>query len=149
MGNISDVCGKSKVSKQDVLDILCFRNKTNILALRQHMGDEAFMAVLDKFSGTYIRFPKIERVIDTMNDAILATLFLDMRRKSRKGPDGTVDAKAWHEAEVRFFKQADKSGVKHEVAKARARGILKELESVKGWRDGMDNFEAQPKKDFI
>lgn len=149
MGQVSDACGKHKVQTKDVLDLLCFRNKTNILALRQHMGDHAFLGVLDKFSGTYIRFPKVERVFDTIDDAILATLFQDMREKAKKRGDGTVDLAAWQEAEIRFFRHAEKTGVKHEVAKARARGILRELNKVQTWRGGMDAFENAPKADFL
>lgn len=148
MGNVSDVCNKAKVGNKDVLDLLCYRNKTNILALRQHMGDHAFLGVLDKFSGTYIRFPKIERVIDTINDAILAMMFEDLREKARKRADGQEDVAAWNEAEARFFKFADKTGVKHEVAKKRARGILRELQKIRGWRDRMDEFEAEPPADL-
>lgn len=148
MGLVNESIQKTRVRTKDVLDLLCFRNKTNILALRQHMGDEAFLAILDKFAGTYIRFPKPERVVDTMNDAILATLYIDMREKARRREGVPVDLVAWHEAEARFFKHAQKTGVKHEVAKARARGIIRELERTRGWRGDMDKFEAEPRKDF-
>lgn len=137
---ISNELKKQEIKSSDILDLICYRSKTNILALREYVGDHAFLAILDKFAGTYIKFPKADKVYEVVEDATLAMLYEIMKEKKR-----SKNLREWNDAEFRFNKQCDKMGIKWEVGRRRAVTILSELRQVHIWQTEMRQFDREAK----
>lgn len=120
---------RAKVGSDDFLDVLCFRHQRhNILALRESVGDEPFLAILDHFAGTYVRFPTAGHSVDTANEIHLARLYENMRKKAKSG------AKDWNDVETKFINLATRMGYGYERAVRRAKALLHEIDEARQWR---------------
>lgn len=137
---ISNELKKQEIKPVDVLDLICFRSKTNILALREYVGDHAFLSILDKFAGTYVKFPKADKVYEVVEDATLAMLYEIMKEKKKAN-----NLREWNDAEFRFNKQCEKMGIKWEVGRRRAVTILNELRQVHIWQSELRKFDRDAK----
>ena len=144
MSNVKEKLQQTPIRMKDVLDLVCFRNKTNILALRQYLGDTAFIAILDKFAGTYVRFPKAEWIYQSMEDSVLAMLYDNMKVQKKSG-----GVKAWNDAEFRFNKQCEKMKITFETGQRRAHSVLKEMRQVREWYKAMDVCDKNFVKDIF
>jgi hypothetical protein len=113
----------------DYLDLVSFRNpQHNILNLRDIVGDEKYLTLMDKFAGNYTRFPTAKNALEAVDDLILITLWEDLNDKKK---NGTTDQ--WNAAEAVFIKHGQKMGLKFINAKRRARAVTKELVQARNW----------------
>ena len=127
------------VDPADFLDLVSYRNPThNILNLRKVVGDEKYILLLDKFSGSYTRFPTSKNLLEAIQDIVLVHLWEEV--KEQKASNSVA---AWNEAETRFIKHAQKMGMEYKAAARRAKGIIKELVTARTWANA---HEAQGQK---
>ncbi len=129
MENIFSQHARQHVEPADFLDLVSYRNQQhNITNLRAVVGDEKYILLLDKFAGSYTRFPTPKNVLAAIDEIMLAQLWVDLKEKSRQ--PGLIK---WNEAETRFIRQAGKMGLEYEQAKRRAKAVLKELVKARNW----------------
>lgn len=96
------------------------------------------MALLDKFAGTYIRFPTASHVLQSANDVALSILYEELKKAF-----ATRNPVLWQEAETRFIKFAERQGMSYLQAKKKSKAIRKELDAANQWIDGIKNWEKR------
>ena len=127
------------LNSSDFLNLICFKHqKHNLVSLREIVGDKGLITLLDRFAGTYIRFPTASHTLDAVNEVYLAILYQDLKVKA-KG----IDPVAWNEAEKRFNKFAERMGLKGTKARTTAKNILKEIEKANSWWSDIKRFQKQ------
>lgn len=141
MDSIFNQQARQYVEPADFLDLVSYRNQQhNITNLRAVVGDEKYIMLLDKFAGSYTRFPTPKNALQAIDDIMLAQLWHDLQEKA--GQKGLV---AWNEAETRFIRQAGKMGMDYKQAKRRAKTVLKELITARQWAN-LHDINRQPSK---
>lgn len=121
------------------INLICFRHqKHNLDKLREITGDKGLVTLLDKFAGTYVRFPTASHTLDAVNEVYLGLLYQDLKLKA-KG----LDPVAWNEAEKRFNKFAERMGLKGNKARLKAKEILKEIDKANVWWSEIKRFWHQ------
>ncbi len=129
MDNIFSQHARQHVEPADFLDLVSYRNQQhNITNLRAVVGDEKYILLLDKFAGSYTRFPTPKNVLLAIDEILLAQLWVDLKEKS--GLPGLIK---WNEAETRFVRQGTKMGLDYKQSKRRATTVLKELLKARTW----------------
>lgn len=120
---------RQMVEPSDFLDLVSHRNPThNIINLRAVVGDEKYILLLDKFSGSYTRFPTAKNLMEAIQDIVLVRLWEEVKEKK-----ASQNLAAWNEADARFVKQAQRMGMEYKAAVRRAKGITKELVVARNW----------------
>jgi len=134
MDSIFSQYARQHIEPADFLDLVSYRNQQhNITNLRAVVGDEKYILLLDKFSGSYTRFPTPRNSMQAVDDIMLAQLWADLKDKA--GQKGLVE---WNEAETRFIRQAAKMGMEYQQAHRRAATVLKELIKARQWANMHD-----------
>ncbi len=124
---------KQLIDTCDFLDLVSYRNpQHNILNLRAVVGDEKYMALLDKFAGNYTRFPTTKNALEAVDDLLLVNYF-HILQDAKAAAKKTGKNDAWNAAEARFITHGQKMGMDYRNAQRRARTITKELVSARTW----------------
>ena len=143
MDNILTPSTRDAIDETQFLDLLCYRHQRHhILSLREVLGDEYVVHLLNRFSSMYVRFPTPRKSQEAADDLILSVLWQDMKAKAK-----SENAIAWAEAEAKFIKHGQRMGLPFNKAAARARVVTKELEKARGWLDRIRQQEARPRSD--
>ena len=136
---------KPAIDSKEFLNYICYKHqKHNLLSLRDIVGDAGLVALLDKFGGTYIRFPTASHTLQAANDVVLSMLYEELKKAF-----ATRNPTLWQEAETRFTKFAERQGMNYLQGKKKAKAIRKELEEANSWLANIKSWEArnQPKED--
>lgn len=154
MQNFKDLVTKSLIDTKGVLDLFCFRNKTNILSLREILGDETFLMLLDRFNGQYIRFPKFEKLSEIWEDAVLAELHSALSAANRAVPRGDKEDKKPALLKVvaieqKFLKHCEKMKIDYKTAVRRVKAIKADLKKAAQWKSELDTFNKKEPKDIL
>ncbi len=121
------------------VNLICYRHqKHNLMTLRDIVGDKGLVTLLDRFAGTYIRFPTASHTLQTVNEVYLAMLYQDLKTKAK----GT-DPMAWHNAEKKFAKFAERIGYTILKARKLSKNILKELDEANKWWTEIKRWEVR------
>jgi hypothetical protein len=102
------------------------------------VGDAKMVALLDKFGGTYIRFPTASHTLQAANDIALCLLYEELKKAF-----ATRNPVLWQEAETRFIKFAERQGLNYLQAKKKSKAIYKELQEANTWLDNIKSWEKR------
>jgi hypothetical protein len=157
MGTFKDLLGKNLIEPRQVLDLVCYKNKTNILKLRERLGDETFKWFLDTFAGAYIRFPKHEKLSEIWEDAVLAQLYNALQAAKRAVPRGEkVEPKDRLPflkdvtyAETKFIKQCEKMKIDPRKGVWRAKSINADLKKAAKWKAELAAFDTKEQEEIV
>ncbi len=96
------------------------------------------IALLDRFAGTYIRFPTASHTLQAANDVALCLLYEELKKAF-----ATRNPTVWQEAETRFIKFAERQGLSYLQAKKKSKGIYKELIAANQWAENVKSWEKR------
>lgn len=130
---------KPAIDSKEFLNFLCYKHQRhNLLSLREVVGEAGMVLLLDRFSGTYVRFPTASHVLQSANDVALSMLYRELLKAF-----ATRNPVLWQEAETRFIKFAERQGLSYLQAKKKSKAIRKELEAANQWLDNIKNWEKR------
>jgi hypothetical protein len=125
--------------KEELVNFICYKHqKNNIMNLRKVVGDEGLLSLLNKFAGTYTKFPPITQIVQLANQLHLVTLYDELKAAAVSG-----DPSKWQEAENRFVKFAEMKFelTDYTTAKLRAKQLKMEFAKAKEWVEALNSWE--------
>lgn len=130
---------KPAIDSKAFLNFICYKHQRhNLLSLREIVGEAGMVTLLDRFSGTYVRFPTASHVLQAANDIALCMLYEELKKAF-----ATRNPTLWQEAETRFIKFAERQGLSYLQAKKKSKAIFKEMEAANQWLDNVKNWEKR------
>ena len=126
--------------KEDLITYICYKHqKHNIMNLRKVVGDEGLLALLNKFAGTYTRFPTITNIVELANKVHLITLYDELKAAAVSG-----NPKTWQDAEDKFVKFAqNKFEMTYPNAKLHVKKLKIELQAAQQWNANITAWEKR------
>lgn len=127
------------INSKDFLNYICYRHQRhNLLDLRNIVGEAGLVTLLDRFAGTYVRFPGPSHTLQAANDIALCMLYEELKKAF-----ATRNPVTWQEAETRFIKFAERQGLTYLQAKKKSKATYKELQEANEWIANIQNWEKR------
>ncbi len=133
---------KPAIDSKEFLNYICFKHQRhNLLSLRDIVGEAGMVALLDRFAGTYIRFPTASHVLQEANDIALCMLYQELKKAF-----ATRNPTLWQEAETKFIHFAERQGMDYLQAKIKSKKIYKSLTEANQWVQSVKDWETRNQK---